>query len=171
MLKRPGAFWVTSWPFAEFTKHEWAGSWVCSAFRRESGPQASALITSALAATVWRWQPPSTEWAMVTFVDRAKVKPTRVRGVDVWGWCYLRAGFQNIGETKGGLLALGIAASDLPAPDAPLGVTLELCIPWCEPGCSPRETADDAENLNDSEAGYRIRTDDIQLGKQARSQR
>lgn len=29
------AFWITSWPFAEFTKHAWAGAWICSAFRNE----------------------------------------------------------------------------------------------------------------------------------------
>lgn len=39
-----GAFWVTSWPFAQYTKHRWAGAWVNSAFRRESGPIASELI-------------------------------------------------------------------------------------------------------------------------------
>lgn len=30
------AFWITSWPFAEYVKHAWAGAWVCSAFRNES---------------------------------------------------------------------------------------------------------------------------------------
>ena len=29
------AFWITSWPFAEFVKHQWGGAWVCSAFRNE----------------------------------------------------------------------------------------------------------------------------------------
>lgn len=36
------ALWVTSWPFAEFTKHEWAGAWVCSCFRNESAFKAFA---------------------------------------------------------------------------------------------------------------------------------
>ena len=31
------AYWVTSWPFAEYVKHDWAGAWICSAFRREGG--------------------------------------------------------------------------------------------------------------------------------------
>jgi hypothetical protein len=40
------AFWVTSWPFARFTKHDWAGAWVCSAFRNESSrPPDSAGLT------------------------------------------------------------------------------------------------------------------------------
>ena len=24
------AFWVTSWPFAEYVKHAWGGAWMCS---------------------------------------------------------------------------------------------------------------------------------------------
>jgi hypothetical protein len=43
---------------------------------------------------------------MITFVDRKKVKPTIVRGKKVWGWTYRKAGFVEVGETKGGLLAL-----------------------------------------------------------------
>jgi hypothetical protein len=27
------ALWVSSWPFAEYVKHAWAGAWVCSCFR------------------------------------------------------------------------------------------------------------------------------------------
>lgn len=37
VLTAPGpCLWVTSWPFAEFVRHKWAGAWVCSAFRREN---------------------------------------------------------------------------------------------------------------------------------------
>lgn len=46
------AFWITSWPQAEFVKHAWAGAWVCSAFRSEGAGVASDLIRQALAATV-----------------------------------------------------------------------------------------------------------------------
>lgn len=53
---------------------------------------------------------------MITFVDRDKVKPTRVRGVDVWGWTYRKAGFEEAGETKGGLLALQLRPENMPAP-------------------------------------------------------
>ena len=49
--------------------------------------------------------------------------------------------------------------------------SLQTWLPGSEPGCSPREAADDAENLNDIKAGYGTRIRDIQLGKQARSQR
>ena len=35
VLRAPNALWVTSWPFPEYTKHDWAGAWVNSMFRRE----------------------------------------------------------------------------------------------------------------------------------------
>jgi hypothetical protein len=57
---------------------------------------------------------------MITFVDRNKVRPTRVRGRDVWGWTYRKAGFVDAGETKGGLLALQLLPAAMPAPLAAL---------------------------------------------------
>lgn len=108
------AFWVTSAPFAEWVKHAWAGAWVCSAFRSEGTGRASELIRQAVAATVAHYgAPPSL--GMVTFVDRAKVKPTIVRGEKVWGWTYIMAGFIPCGETKGGLLALQLLPSAMPS--------------------------------------------------------
>ena len=53
---------------------------------------------------------------MVTFVNREKVRPTKVRGKNVWGWTYLKAGFVEAGETKGGLLALQLLPAAMPAP-------------------------------------------------------
>lgn len=57
---------------------------------------------------------------MITFVDRRKVKPTRVRGKDVWGWTYRKAGFREVGETKGGLLALQLLPADMPVAERAL---------------------------------------------------
>ncbi len=53
VLVTPGydALWITSWPFAEYVKHAWAGAWTCSAFRNEGSEIASALILDAVAAT------------------------------------------------------------------------------------------------------------------------
>lgn len=115
----PGAeaMWVTSWPFAEFVKHDWAGAWVCSAFRNEGAGQASALIRQAIAATRAVFGPPPA-LGLITFVDRAKVRPTMVRGQKVWGWTYRRAGFREAGETRGGLLCLQLLPEDMP-PAAP----------------------------------------------------
>lgn len=113
------ALWTTSWPLAEFVKHRWAGAWVCSLFRNESPLLASELIREAVAATrdAFVLAP---ALGMVTFIDRAKVRPTRVRGEDVWGWTYRKAGFREAGETEGGLLALQLLPGDMPSPRRPL---------------------------------------------------
>lgn len=109
VLKRKGCVWVTSFPFARYVKHEWAGAWVCSAFRRERGPLASELIKAAVAMTVqYHLDRPS--WAidplphlgMVTFIDERKVREKAD-----FGRCYLIAGFELAGRTKkDNLLAL-----------------------------------------------------------------
>lgn len=106
-------FWVTSFPLAEYTKHAWAGAWVCSAFRSEGAGCASQLIVLAVAATRAHYGdvPPL---GMITFIDRRFVRPTKVRGRDVFGWTYRKAGFTEVGETKGGLLALQLLPSDMP---------------------------------------------------------
>lgn len=108
VLLSDGALWVTSWPFAQYVKHAWAGAWINSMFRRESGPVASQLISEALAITrgIWGDPPPL---GCVTFIDRNKVKKKRD-----FGRCYLRAGFKVAGETKGGLLALQLLPGDFP---------------------------------------------------------
>ena len=100
------AFWITSFPKAEWVKHAWAGAWICSAFRSEGAGVASDLIRDAVAATRAHYgEPPAL--GMITFIDREKVRPTRVRGADVWGWTYRKShGFVDCGETQGGLLAL-----------------------------------------------------------------
>ena len=113
------AFWVTSWPFAEYVKHAWGGAWVCSAFRNEGAGLASELIRQALAATrSVMGEPP--ELGLITFIDRTQVRPTRVRGRDVWGWTYRKAGFVECGETKGGLLALQIVPEAMPLAQRPI---------------------------------------------------
>lgn len=121
------ALWVTSWPFAEYVKHRWAGAWVCSCFRREAGPPASTLIRDAVAATRYVFGDPP-DLGMITFVDRDEVRPTMVRGVPTWGYTYRLAGFHEDGDSVGGLLALRLAPDDCPPPEAPLGASLRL--PW-----------------------------------------
>lgn len=116
------AFWITSWPFAEYVKHEWAGAWVCSAFRNERPDMhlSSDLIREAIAATRWRW-PLVPELGMVTFVDASKTRRKRDPGR-----CFRRAGFVPCGETKGGLVALQLMPADMPDPEAPLGAQYQL---------------------------------------------
>lgn len=115
-----GAFWITSWPFAEYVRHAWAGAWVCSAFRNETPVKASYLIREAVACSRWFYgdAPPL---GMVTFVDPRKVRGERRRGVTVYGACYLRAGFRDVGFTKGGLVALQMLPEDMPEPARPMG--------------------------------------------------
>jgi hypothetical protein len=97
---RPWAAWVTSWPKAEFVQHAWAGAWINQLFRREGGPYlASDLITWAVAHTRAHW-PAVPKLGIVTFVDEEEIK-----GKEVPGWCYRRAGGSHVGFTAGGLWA------------------------------------------------------------------
>lgn len=120
------AFWITSNPLAEWVKHAWAGAWVCSAFRSEGAGVASELIRQAVAATRHHYGDPPM-LGMVTFVNRACVKPTMVRGAPVWGWTYRKAGFVDAGETKGGLLALQLHPADMPYPQSALPRSVHGC--------------------------------------------
>ena len=115
------ALWVTSWPYAQYVRHAWAGAWMCSAFRNESNILASELIREAVAATRAHFGDPPPQ-GMVTFIDRRKVRPTMVHGTKTWGRTYELAGFHPVGETKGGLLALQLLPEDMPAPQKAKGV-------------------------------------------------
>jgi hypothetical protein len=114
------ALWVSSWPFAEYVKHAWAGAWVCSCFRNESPHLSSDLIRQAVAATRWVWGDPP-PLGVVTFVDPAKVRRKRD-----WGRCYRKAGWRVCGATKGGLVALQLTVDDMPEAAPPLGAQLAL---------------------------------------------
>lgn len=109
LTENADAFWVTSFPFAEYVKHAWAGAWICSAFRNESPILSSDLIREAVAITRAKWEAP--ELGMVTFVD-----PKKVRHKRDFGRCYRKAGFKECGRTKGGLIALQLLPQDMPAP-------------------------------------------------------
>lgn len=104
------ALWVTSWPFAEYTRHAWAGAWVCSLFRNESAHLSSDLIREAVAVTRGVW-PEVPTLGMVTFVDPRKTRRKRDPGR-----CYRRAGWRVCGETKGGLVALQLRPEEMPEP-------------------------------------------------------
>jgi hypothetical protein len=114
------ALWVSSWPFAEYVKHAWAGAWVCSLFRNESPHLSSELVAEAVAATLWVWGDPP-PLGMVTFVDTTKTRRKRDPGR-----CYRRAGWQPCGTTKGGLVALRLDPADMPGAAPAIGSTLPL---------------------------------------------
>ena len=115
VLWAPSCVWVTSWPFARYVKHQWAGAWMNSLFRREDGPLASELIRDAVAVTRWVW-PAVPELGMVTFVDASRTRRKRDPGR-----CYRKAGFKHVGFTKGGLWAFQMLPADMPEPEAPFG--------------------------------------------------
>lgn len=121
----PRALWVTSWPFGEYVKHRWPGAWVCSCFRKEGPGIASDMIREAVAVTAWKW-PEIPERGMVTFIDPKHVKPVKVRGVDTWGYSYMKAGFEPDGETKGGLMAFVLRSENMPAAAAPADQDMPL---------------------------------------------
>ncbi len=108
-----GAFWITSWPYAEYVKHAWAGAWVCSAFRNEGAGLSSDLILEAIALTRSVWEPP--ELGMITFINAVKTTRGRSRTSQP-GKCFLDAGFQPVGQTKGGLAAVQLLPAAMPKP-------------------------------------------------------
>lgn len=118
------ALWVTSYPFARYVRHAWAGAWICSCFRNESDYRASDLILEAIAITRSVWTVPPI--GMVTFVDTSKVRPTMVHGKPQWGWTYRKVGFREVGLTKGGLLALQLLPEQMPDPVTLIGHPLSL---------------------------------------------
>jgi hypothetical protein len=110
VLKHPQAVWVTSWPFAAYVKHAWAGAWVNSLFRNEGAGLSSALITQAVACTRAIWEPPPL--GIVSFVDASQVRKKRDPGR-----CYRKAGWAHVGFTAGGLWVFQQLPQQMPAPD------------------------------------------------------
>ncbi len=109
------ALWVSSWPFAEYTKHAWPGAWVNSMFRKECEGKASDFIREAVALTRWYW-PDVPDLGMISFIDPLKVKPRMVRSRSTWAHSYFEAGFVHVGYTKGGLWAMQLFPEAMPSP-------------------------------------------------------
>ena len=108
------AVWVTSWPFAEYVKHAWAGAWVCSIFRNEGAGLASELIRQAVSATrAYYGDPPSL--GMITFVLPSALRSTNP------GACFKYAGFRLCGAAKDGKPCLQLLPEDMPPPQ-PVGL-------------------------------------------------
>ena len=107
------AVWVTSWPFAEWVKHAWAGAWVCSIFRNEGAALASELIRQAIAATrSYYGEPPAL--GLITFV-----KPSSVQSPNP-GYCFKCAGFKLVGYAKDGKPCLQLRPESMPDACPPL---------------------------------------------------
>ena len=122
VLKQHQSLWVTSWPFAEYTKHAWAGAFVNSLFRKEGSEVASELIIAACAATRAEW-PEMPELGMVSFIDPNEVHSRKVRGRLCIGHSYFEAGFVHVGYTKSGLWTMQLYPERFPEPVAALDDT------------------------------------------------
>lgn len=120
VLTTPDAFWVTSWPLAQYVQHAWAGAWMCSAFRNEGDDLSSSLITAAVAASRHKWHAVPA-LGMVTFVDPSKTRHKRDPGR-----CFRKAGFAQVGYTKSGLVVLQLLPDAMPEAAAPAGTQLLL---------------------------------------------
>jgi hypothetical protein len=120
------AVWGTSTPFAEWVKHAWAGAWVCSIFRNEGAGVASEMIKEAVSASRYDiGLPPAL--GMVTFINRKCVRPfVTPKGREIYGQSFRQAGFVEVGETKGGLLALQMWPDAMPEPAPARNVHLKL---------------------------------------------
>jgi hypothetical protein len=105
-----------SYPKPEFVHHAWPGAWICSIFRNEgAGPLASDMIRDAMAVMQTLYGPPP-ELGCVTFVDPRKVPGIMEHGERIKGFCFHKAGFRIVGETKKGLLAWQMLPANMPAP-------------------------------------------------------
>lgn len=115
------AVWVTSWPFAEYVKHAWAGAWVCSMFRNEGAGLSSALITDAVAATRFFFGDPPT-LGIITFV-----LPSAVRSKNP-GYCYRAAGWKRAGAAKDGKPCFQLLPAQMPQPRPAIGMQRTMAI-------------------------------------------
>ena len=62
----------------------------------------------------------------MSFVDPKKVRPTMRRGRPVYGYCYMRAGFDRDDDTVGGLWCWRMPPYRMPKAEPPRGVTMRL---------------------------------------------
>lgn len=125
ILPSRDGLWVSSYPLAEYTKHEWAGAWECSLARNESGELGAGLIREAVAATRWHWGD-APYLGMVTFINPHEVAGYYRRHTLEWGYSFYKAGFRHVGWTKGGLYAMQLRPRFMPPAAAPADAPLSL---------------------------------------------
>jgi hypothetical protein len=68
-------------------------AWECTIFRNESSYQSSDMISDAIEATIALWGNPPND-GIITYVAADKVKSSNP------GYCFKKAGFKHIGESK-----------------------------------------------------------------------
>lgn len=121
------AVWGWSYPDPRYVARNWAECWLCCLFRNESPLKASVLIRQAVSVALYRWgRPAGCDGILaVTMIDESKVRPVRVRGRDVFGFCYRKAGWVELGRTKKRrLLVLGLPHAELSVAECYAGCLL-----------------------------------------------
>jgi hypothetical protein len=91
----PAALWASHRPApGKATRADGRDVWACTMFRVEHRTVvASALIQEAVAITCGLWSPLPTE-GFYTTINPKKVTPIKRRGAPVWGYCYIKAGWE-----------------------------------------------------------------------------
>ena len=127
----PTALWVSHRPApsANLTRPRFDGLdvWDCSMFRVEQRTVlASDLIREAVAITKGLWAPLPAD-GFYTTINPRKVAPIKRRGRDVWGYCYIKAGWrvEDVRTVARDLIILTLPFADLAAVDpvvAPLSM-------------------------------------------------
>jgi hypothetical protein len=108
------AGWVTLEQKPEYQDHDWKGAWNnCFFLNDNSGELSSELIIQACAVTRYKWGVNPN--GIITMIDTKKVKWKKH-----FGYCYRKAGFVKVGETKvHKLLVLKLFAEGFPPPMMP----------------------------------------------------
>jgi hypothetical protein len=126
---RPQA--IFAWRLERYRRDQDYGA-NCAFFRNESPLRASALLLAAEehARRRWPYIP-----RFFTLIDTTKVKPTWRRGAPVWGYSYIKAGWEVLPQrTQRGLLRLEKTFTPLGWLDAwSTGTTVTAC-PECNEG-------------------------------------
>ncbi len=91
----PAALWASHRPApGKAARADGRDAWACTMFRVEQRTVlASDLIKEAVAITCGFWEPLPMD-GFYTTINPRKIAPIKRRGIDVWGYCYIKAGWQ-----------------------------------------------------------------------------
>ncbi len=78
------------------------------------------MIQDAVSATHFVWGSPP-EGGFITFINKAKV-----RGKKHFGYCFRKAGFEEAGYTKSGLLTLRLPPQKIISAKMPIGYQMQF---------------------------------------------
>jgi hypothetical protein len=93
---RPLALWASHRcaPASGIKRGDGLDAWDCVMFRNEGASvPASELIREAVSITLACWGDVPPLDGFITTINPRKVEPIKRRGVEVWGYCYIKAGW------------------------------------------------------------------------------